>query len=101
MSLTAQSLLAAFALRQVEVEVAGLKMNLRELSLDLRNRIAGKDNIDAALMVIQGCVVDDAGVPVLNAEQAKQLVHSSAKAVDQIVSQVMTLSGVGEDAGKD
>lgn len=101
MSLTAEALLAAVALRQAQVEVCGLKLTLREMSLDLRNRLAGKDNVAAAVLVVQECVVDDAGRPVLNAEQAQQLAQSSAKSLDQIMEQVMKLSGVGEDAGKD
>lgn len=92
-------LLAAAAIRSAAVQIGDDTFHVREVSagkFSQYGELLKSDRPSAVIFLLQECVVDEEGKPCLSREDAA-LVADSARVGLRLLTEVMRLSGYGED----
>lgn len=98
---TSSDLFAAAALRTEVVEVEGVGVQIRELSLaardEFRDRLAESGNTAAVISLLKHGVLNGDGAPLLTDEDAAKLSDTSPRIAEALTREILSLSGLGED----
>lgn len=97
MAASLSDLLAAAAVKVVEVELHGLTIRIRELTVEARAeflRAHGVSVTAATAALLRYAVVGADGAPLLDEESAAQLASGSAALVQDLTSEILKVSGL-------
>lgn len=101
---SAADLIAAASLRTAVVDVCGVQITVRELSVADRGRMiaaaSGNPAQLAALVVQMGAVSPD-GTPLFSADEVQQVAALRSDLISGIMAAVLKISGLSETPPKD
>jgi len=104
MSATLAELLAAAAGRTKDVEVRGIPVRIRELTIAGREAFLDAHQhgpARAVIAVVRHGVVDTLGRPLFDETSLAQLEECSADFLQELSRQVLELSGLGTSSGNE
>jgi len=100
----AAGLLGLAALKTRTVTIRGGEIAIREMSLKDRNDFLAAtkvSSIDAATLLVRRCVVGADGKPLMDDAGAAQLVEGAGQFMQDLAAEILKLSGLADDEGKD
>lgn len=96
------NLLELAKLRTEDVEVGGHTFTVREMSVGMAaqySALTGLDKDGAMALLLQTCVLDEAGLPALTRDESRSIAQSSRVSIP-LIATILKLSGMGEDLEK-